>query len=262
MKIKWIFLDMDGTLLDSQKNLPKDFFKLKSQLEAQGIQFGLASGRQYARIRTVVSPYDDDFMYITDNGTMCFHHHQNLIKQEIEHELAIQMIKTIITEMNIDLVVNTTQGAVFHSSVSQDILEDLKEYYEDYRFVDDFTTLTGITKLSLYDAKDEFFNKEVLDQYKSLANVTGSGPTWIDIVSKESSKGHALNDLAHLYQVDLSEVMVFGDAMNDYDMLKIVGHPVIMANADPFLKQQGYRMTASNDEDGVCLVLRELVNAK
>ena len=62
MKIKWIVLDMDGTLLDSQKNLPLRFFELKEQLEKLGIKFLLASGRQYARMREVVSPLVDDFI--------------------------------------------------------------------------------------------------------------------------------------------------------------------------------------------------------
>lgn len=261
MKIKWIVLDLDGTLLNSQKELPDKFWEMKEELEAAGIKFILASGRQHARMRSVMTPFSDDFLYLSDNGTLVFENQERLLAKTIEKDLAQRIIGIIWHHFeDLDIVVNTTEKSFFHRDITQDMLETFKEYYEKYDFVEDLTTLKEVVKISIYDKNDVFENIEVLDQFQNQVNITHSGPTWVDIVPKDANKGLALEFVAKKYGIEMEEIMVFGDAMNDYDMLKIAGYPVVMENADPRLKQQGYRVTASNDENGVMKVLEELLN--
>lgn len=259
MKIKWIVLDMDGTLLDSNKQLPPTFFELKEQLEEKGVKFVLASGRQYDRMRTVVSPFENDFYYLSDNGTKAHHADQFLFEETIEPELAKQIIEKLQAQMNYPLVINATDASYFSCDISEEELRVFKEYYESYELVDDLTTVENVIKITIYDALDEFKNMEILDEFMDKSNITHSGPTWIDIIPKQASKGLSLTRLSNEYNIDLNDVVVFGDAMNDYDMLHTVGYPIIMENADERLKQYGFRMTSSNDDDGVTRILEELL---
>ncbi len=263
MKIKWIVLDLDGTLLNSKKELPNKFWEMKEELEAAGIKFILASGRQHARMRSMMKPFSDDFLYLSDNGTLVFENQERILAKTIENELAQEIIGIIWHHFNdLDIVVNTTEKSIFHRDITQERLKTFEEYYENYDCVEDLTKVKDVVKISLYDEKDEFKNLEVLDQYKDQVNITHSGPTWVDIVPKDANKGLALEFVAKKHGIDMEEIMVFGDAMNDYDMLKIAGYPVIMENADQRLKDKGYRITASNDEDGVMKVLEELLNER
>lgn len=260
MKIKWIVFDMDGTLLDSNKQLPKGFFELKEKLENKGIQFILASGRQYARMRDVVEPFGNDFLYISDNGTLVFQDNQKVLELSIEQELSTEIIKLVQEHMHCELVINNINQAYMSTQIPEKVLKAFREYYQEYELVDDLEKVPDVVKISLFDLEDKFENIDVLDPYQNLCNITHSGATWTDIVPKDASKGIALKHLAQLHNVSTDEIMVFGDAMNDYDMLHVAGHPIIMANADPRLKDYGFRETLSNDENGVMVVLEEVLN--
>lgn len=259
MKIKWIVLDMDGTLLDSRKNLPLRFFELKEQLEKLGIKFILASGRQYARMREVVSPLEDDFIYISDNGSIVYENRERILGVTIDDQLSQQIIQTSYDKMNVHYVINSLAGAHFLKNIDQKIETVFNEFYSQRFFVDNFDDIKDIVKISFYHEDDNFDGSEHLNKYHDQVNITHSGPTWLDVVDKDISKGIALTTIAKSHNVDLSSVIVFGDAMNDADMLAVAGFPIIMENADKRLKDLGYYETKSNDEDGVVLVLEKLV---
>lgn len=259
MKINWIVLDMDGTLLNSKKELPKDFFTVKKQLEALGLKFVLASGRQYQRMRTVVAPYEDDFFYLSDNGTMVTVNNETIDETTIDQKVSVEIMDTALLHMPVQLVLNTTHGAYFPKSTDEKTIKVFEEYYEDYHLFESYDNIDHITKITFYNEEDNFENTEVLDKYRDFVNITHSGPTWLDLVSKEISKGIALTHLSKKYDVDLASVMVFGDAMNDEDMLDVAGVPIVMANADERLKSKGYTQTLSNDEDGVMVILKQLL---
>jgi len=55
------------------------------------------------------------------------------------------------------------------------------------------------------------------------------------------------------------EIMAIGDNYNDLEMLEFAGLPVVMANASDDLKHNGWRLTASNSENGVALAVEELL---
>jgi len=59
--------------------------------------------------------------------------------------------------------------------------------------------------------------------------------------------------------ISASQVVAFGDMPNDLEMIRWAGHGVAVANADPVLKAAADEVTASNDEDGVALVIERLL---
>jgi hypothetical protein len=77
----------------------------------------------------------------------------------------------------------------------------------------------------------------------------------LDILPAGCSKASALLHLATLRHIAPSEILAIGDNWNDLPMLRAAGHAVVMANAPADLRtlatQQGWSLTASNDEDGV-----------
>lgn len=259
MKIKWIVLDMDGTLLNSNKELPSTFFKVKEELEQLGIKFILASGRQYARMQEVMKPFEDDFIYLSDNGSVVYQDNQRILDVTIDDKVSQDLLKTSYQTMDVHYVINTIEGAHFLNSLDKDIKRQFDEFYKQQIFVDSFDDLKGIVKISCFHPEDDFSGSENLEIYNDQVNITHSGATWLDIVDKNISKGIALETIAKTHQIDLNEIMVFGDAMNDADMLSVAGYPIIMENADERLKNLGYYQTASNDEEGVMVILNKLL---
>lgn len=81
----------------------------------------------------------------------------------------------------------------------------------------------------------------------------------VDVVSPECSKAAALDRLARHWGIVPSEIMVLGDNRNDLEMLAYAGLAVVMGNAEEELKQLGYYVTGTNDEDGVAQALRRFI---
>ena len=84
----------------------------------------------------------------------------------------------------------------------------------------------------------------------------------LNITTKNATKPSAIRKLLEPLGISLSEVLAFGDDTPDIDMLKECGVSVAMANAFPEVKAVCKYQTASNDEDGVALVLEKMLQLK
>jgi hydroxymethylpyrimidine pyrophosphatase-like HAD family hydrolase len=88
--------------------------------------------------------------------------------------------------------------------------------------------------------------------------VTIPGPWTVEISAAGVSKAAALAELCAELGVEADEVVAFGDYPNDLPMLEWAGHAVAVANAHPDVLAAADEITASNEEDGVALVLERL----
>src|SRR3989442_530923 len=77
----------------------------------------------------------------------------------------------------------------------------------------------------------------------------------IDVIHPACSKGATLAEWAALRGFVREEVMAIGDNFNDREMLEFAGVPVVMGNSVPELKQLGWRVTLSNDQNGVAAAI-------
>jgi Cof subfamily protein (haloacid dehalogenase superfamily) len=81
----------------------------------------------------------------------------------------------------------------------------------------------------------------------------------LDILNRECSKGHALKRWAEERRISREQIMAIGDNHNDLEMLEFAGVAVVMGNASNELKQNGWKVTGSNDESGVAQAVEEIL---
>jgi Cof subfamily protein (haloacid dehalogenase superfamily) len=81
----------------------------------------------------------------------------------------------------------------------------------------------------------------------------------LDILTSNCSKGHALRRWAEQKGIPREHIMAIGDNYNDLEMLEFAGLPVVMGNASQDLKQNGWWVTASNQDHGVALAVERLL---
>src|SRR6266853_5167440 len=81
----------------------------------------------------------------------------------------------------------------------------------------------------------------------------------LDILNRECSKGHALRRWAEHREVPREQIMAIGDNHNDLEMLEYAGVAVVMENASQELKQNGWRVTGSNEASGVAQAMAEML---
>ncbi len=89
-----------------------------------------------------------------------------------------------------------------------------------------------------------------------------NGMTFLNIVSVRASKSEALRRLLQSRDIPLENVLAFGDDVPDLDLLEACGIPVAMANCVPEVRAVTSYTTASNDEDGVAIVLEKMLEAR
>ena len=77
-------------------------------------------------------------------------------------------------------------------------------------------------------------------------------------MAKDVSKGNAIKALCEKLNISLSEVICFGDSLNDQSMFKVVGYAVAMGNASEELKIAD-KVTLDNDSNGIPVALKELL---
>ena len=79
------------------------------------------------------------------------------------------------------------------------------------------------------------------------------------MMSSSADKASALHVLLNRWGLSAENVIAFGDDVNDVELLQAAGIGVAVANALDSVKAAADRITASNDDDGVALVLEELL---
>ena len=86
-----------------------------------------------------------------------------------------------------------------------------------------------------------------------------SGSRWIDVMQVGVSKATGIRQIMEYLGIGADEVMAFGDAMNDYEILRMVGHPVAMGNGRYAVKQIAERVIGKNTEQAVQAEMRRVL---
>ncbi len=257
--IKLIALDMDGTLLNSKKELPPDFFSFV--LSHPSIHVAIASGRQYYSLEKQFADVKDHLVFIAENGTMVVDHGNVIYLNTMKKEDVVSVLFDLKKLEGVTIILCSNESAYMESSEEEAIVEATK-YYDRITGVKDLFEIAeekAIIKFAIYfkngDAEKYYTElRQVKDGLKTVL----SGKSWIDISSVDADKGIALKKVMELYHINKEESMAFGDYLNDVEMLNAVCYSYAMKNAHPYIKEICCYQTDSNDEEGVMKILRAL----
>lgn len=259
--IKLVVTDMDGTLLNSNHELPSDFFEVYESLQKEGILFVAASGRQYESLIHYFDSIQNEMAFLAENGSYVVYKGQELFTDSIPLETVYQVIDQIrkIPEANIVLC---TKNKAFIESKDEAFIKEFSHFYYNSAQVDDLKEITdySVIKLAIHHAKSSeeyIYPYIVTDLLKGIKAVI-SGQHWLDIMNSDTNKGKALKKLQERLAIKDEETIVFGDYMNDLEMLSNSINSYAMANAHPEVKRIARFETASNNDNGVLKVLKTL----
>lgn len=258
--IKLIAADMDGTLLDSRKNLPPDF---EAWVTARPeIRVAIASGRQYYTLYDNFSPaVRDKLLYIAENGALVFERGETLYRNIMETADALACLRAAEHAPGVYPILCGVKSA-WMAHAPEAVEEQARIYYHRLAYPETLESVLeqdAFVKIALY--VEGYKAAETVSRFRGLEprlHPVVSGPDWIDLANASVSKGAALRSIQARYGIAADECAAFGDYMNDYALLQAAGESYAMANACEELKAVAKYVTASNDEDGVMKVLRTL----
>lgn len=262
MAIKMIVTDLDGTFYHKDLTYDKERFNhLYKQMKENDIRFVVASGNQYYQL---ISFFDqrDEMTFVSENGGYIVKEGKELFAVEIKEDTFHKVLDVIskYPEITINIVCGK-KSAYMHSSTPDETFNIFLKYFPVMIRVDDLHAVEDqIMKFALMTSEEKVdeiaaeLNK-VVDE--SLSVVT-SGHGCIDLIVSGVHKGHALDKLMEIWDIQPEEVMAFGDARNDLEMLKKAKYGFVMANGTEFMKQEIGRVAPlSNEEDGELAIIEE-----
>lgn len=260
MNIKLVATDMDGTLLDSQKRLPKDFKKWV--LDHKDIKTIIASGRQYFTLEKDFKNIRDNLLFIAENGGLVFDQGQIIYKDAMDKDVVLECISKIENISRASMLVCGAKNAYMLASSDEEVMRNASMYYERLEYVSDLrkeVEKDDIVKIAVFfpDESAEAYYHE----FKNMPDVVSSvlsGVSWVDVANKTVNKGSAIEAVQKKYDISKEETMAFGDYLNDYTMLQAAGESYAMENGHPDVKKIAKYVADTNDNDGVMKILREL----
>lgn len=242
---------MDGTLLNSQGCLPENFKDIFEKLQENKVIFAVASGRQYFTLVDNFKEYANHMLFLAENGTYIAYHGQEIAVHALDRTIAHQMIRKA-REANKNIILAMSHGA-FVETTNPELLKEVSKYFVKNTIVDDLLEVEGdILKVTIYDATGAEQNSyPCFKEFEDVAQVCIAGQVWIDMMAKGVNKGTAIRDVQKKFGITYDETMVFGDYLNDLEMLQNAHYSYAMENAHPLLKKVANFMAKSNDEQGV-----------
>lgn len=269
MDIRIVAMDLDGTLLNGEGRLTGRTKETLRRCEAKGVKMVLASGRGFESTRVFAVETGLHSPLICANGARVegSPYGPTILEKTIPPELSKQVVR-ILLESGIYFVCYA-RGINYNIHMSDIRRGQVPRNAYDEQFV-----------LRYSEDEDEMLREGVGNAYKYVAftkdlealarlrkrletetdaRIMSSWWDNVEIIPNDGGKGQALAFLGERYGFEPEQMMAFGDAMNDWDMMRVAGWPVAMGNAVDELKSAARLITAPNTEDGVALALEKYV---
>ncbi|AXQ79074.1 HAD family hydrolase [Streptococcus chenjunshii] len=263
--IKLVATDLDGTFLApdgtyDQQRLDNLLHKFKER----DILFVAASGRSLLTLEKLFAAYRDRIAFIADNGSLVKADGELIFEASISPE-QYQDIAALLSASPYmsayDFLLSGRQGAYLHTKASSTYYSFISQYYDNIQYVSDFAAVSDtILKLTANFSEqtlkqgESWFNERV-----DYARAVTTGFNSVDIILKNINKQIGLEQLCSKYGIKSSEVLAFGDNLNDFEMLSFAGTAVATGNAQPEIKALADRVIGSCADGAVLAYMERMV---
>lgn len=259
--IKLIATDMDGTLLNSNHEIPKNFKETISSLKEKDIRFAISTGRNYLDISYKFDDYKDELLFICENGTGIYYKDECIYSKFLEKNTIKKLVELGRNVENAYPMLCGTKGLYLED---EKVLEKLNELFPMNLPVINVDSLLdvddGIFKVNMFDLTDAETNSYPIFKNENIEDVTltPSGRYWLDMSSFGTNKGIAIKKVQDMFGIDYKETMVFGDHLNDIEMMKSAYYSYAMKNGHDDVKEvANFETKYTNEEYGVIKTIEE-----
>ena len=259
--IKLIVSDIDGTLVNNEKEVPVSFWKAFERMQELDILFCVASGRQIQSLHELFAPIKNNIAYAPDNGASLIYQNKTLFEKLITPADYLPIMRTCNEIKGIGVALCGRDKAYIKTD-SEWIFDEIARHYPAHTTVSDFAAIDDdIFKITICDEGISRLNSyQYLKKYQNDFNVVISGEIWLDITGKDVNKGNAITHLQRILEITPEETVVFGDHMNDVEMIQCAKHSYAMKNAQEELKALAKYVTEyDNNEAGVVKEIEKIL---
>ena len=274
--MKILFTDLDGTLLDDNKDISVEDLAAIRKMIAAGHKFVMTTGRPLTSVKKLASRYgflEAGFYLVSFNGGLIY----DCESQEaiLTRYIPVEEVKAIMDAAHAcgmhahtysgDLVVSeyeTEQLKTYCHLMQMDyvVVKDIREYYGQFINV----VVKPPIKVNIITP----FDHSSLESFRAEMRKTTSGklfdvfskPEMLEFSHMKSNKGDAVRFMADFYKVPMADTIAVGDEENDCPMIEAAGVGVAMANASPVVRNVAdYVTERDNNHSGITEVIEKFV---
>lgn len=258
MPIRLIVADLDGTLLNSNHEVPPFTERAIRAAQERGVLFTVATGKTFPSTVALIERFGITIPVICGNGTQVFAPDGTLLYADpIPLDYALEAIElaqrrgflpVVYTERGLLTTAhdeNVAELVAHHEPVpvlAGDLQRALREQYRPFKMV---------LMNQDHDAVNRFA-EELHITFNGRAQIVRSGLlSVVEVMPAGVTKGTALMHILDYLGLEPQQTMCFGDNCNDLDMIQRAGLGVAMAHAPEEVRRAADYITGTNDEDGV-----------
>lgn len=271
MKYKLLVLDVDGTLLNDEREISKRTLAALLKVQQMGVRIVLASGRptyglmplaktlELGNYGGFVLSYNGCQIIKAQNGKILFERRINPEMLPYLEKKARKNGFAIFTYHDDTLITDSPDNEYIKNEA---LLNNLKIIRED-----EFSTAIDFAPCKCMLVSDKEKALIGLEQHweKRLTGTLDafrSEPYFLEVVPCGVNKANTLGALLEHLGVTREEVIAVGDGVCDVTMLQLAGMGVAMGHSQDSVKVCADYVTASNEEDGVALAVEKLILAE
>ena len=268
--IRIIALDLDGTLLDSDKNLSEANRAALAAAAARGILVVPTTGRFFGMMPPAVRDLPFVRYAITVNGAQVYDRETDtaIVREELPLAQALEIMRFLdgfdviydCYQENWGRMTRAMQEKAEEYAQCPHYVKMIREFRKPYPDLKGYLAEHGrdVQKIMLFARDPAVRDRIAIELPARFDNLAISTSTFnnLEINAASAHKGRALERFAEHFGWTLANCMAFGDGLNDLTMVRMAGVGVAMANAAPEVLAAADYVTLSNDADGVAAALK------
>jgi len=264
--LKLIATDMDGTLLNDKKEMPENTFEVIDKLHERGITFAVASGRGHLSLQKIYDKIKDDIVIIAGNGGVIIDKGKIIFANTMKPDVVRELVEAVSKMPDLKINLSGLNSAYMFED---NIIDVMPKYLVESHFpirkiinnLDEIPADEEILQVSIFDpnynSKANIYEK--LKHFEGRCHLAISESQWVDIMNIGVNKGVAIQKLQEILEAEPEETMVFGDELNDYEMMQQAYYSYAMENAVSQIKEVSNFTAPSNEEQGVTRILENFL---
>lgn len=267
LKYKIVALDMDGTLLNEQKEITEETKNVLSEARNKGVKIVLSSGRPLDGLKNYLNELnlvDDNEFVLSYNGCLV----QETKTSKIIHEVGLKgsdlkYMYNLSKKIGVNIHAFSPNIGLMSPKISKYTeveanINKININIIDFNKINDNDDIVKVMMVDEPEILDEAIKKlpqSIYDKY----TVVKSAPFFLEFINKNADKGKGLEALAKYLGVKREEIIAMGDAENDLAMIKYAGLGVAMGNAVEKVKEASDVVTLTNEQNGVAKIIKEYI---
>ncbi len=267
MRYKALALDLDGTLVNSQKELSKANKEAIWRAIDSGVAVILATGRPTLGVMPVAYELELDkrggYVLNYNGGRIVECRSGKMITEHILPKECIRVIQQCARKAGVYACTYTDSQVVAESDTDEYVLKEAFCNAATVKKVEDFAKFVDypVNKCLVVGEHERLIpvQEELRAAFPEKLDAFFSESYFLEVVPPNVSKSEGLRLIAGELGIGMEEMVACGDGLNDIPMLEAAGLGVAMENAYAQVKQVADMTAPSNDRDGVAWVINHII---